>query len=269
MFVGGEFRSREGIDYRSSCEFTTLTRGRARFSFLGRNGGVSEAPYNSLNLSSAVGDNENAVESNYERMQAVFGLRSIRPVTVNQVHGKSVFIAGEGSHDGVEADAIITDTPGLPIGVLTADCLPILLFDPQVGAAAAVHAGWRGTVKGVAVEAVIQMERELGADAERIVAAFGPHIAPCCYKVGAEVIDSFTETFGDMEGKMVYGEAEDGDRWFDLARANREALMSVGVKDEHMVFDFACTSCDEAHLFSHRRDKGLTGRQLSFIIVTR
>lgn len=280
MLVAGEFRSREGIDYRSSCEFTTLTRGRARFSFLGRSGGVSEAPYDSLNLSTAVGDDDKAVEDNYERMQAVFGLRSIRPVTVNQVHGKSVFIAGEGSHDGVEADAIITDTPGLPIGVLTADCLPILLFDPEVGVAAVVHAGWRGTVKGVAVETVIQMERELGADAERIVATFGPHIAPCCYKVGPEVINSFTETFGRMEGKMVYGEGggeggregrgeDDGALWFDLARANSEALMSVGVRDENMVFDFACTSCEEARLFSHRRDKGLTGRQLSFIMVTR
>ena len=297
-FVGGDFSTREGIDYRASCEFTTLTKGRARFSFLGRGGGVSPIPYNSLNMSFAVGDEAENVKDNYERMQAVFGMRSVRPITAKQVHGTGVFIAGDGPPPaGVEADAIITDTPGLPIGVLTADCLPILLFDPVKKSAAAVHAGWRGTVKGVAMEAVFQMKHEFSSDAADICVVFGPYIAPCCYRVGAEVVDAYRKDFGSAPNRFVYGndggkdggndggkdggedrgndggknEGEDGGEdkyWFDLARANREVLKSAGVKDEKMVFDFACTSCENSRLFSHRKDNGLTGRQLSFIMIT-
>ncbi len=277
IFTGGDFNTREGLDYRASCEFTTLTKGRARFSFLGRGGGTSPIPFDSLNMSFDVGDEAANVEKNYERMQAVFGLRSVRPITVQQVHGKDVFIAGHGPPPAaaVEADAILTDTPGLPVGVLTADCLPILLFDPVNSAAAAVHAGWRGTVKGVAMEAVFHMEHEFSSKASDICVAFGPYIAPCCYRVGTEVIDAYKKSFGTSPKGFVYGEVvdedggEDGDKlWFDLARANREVLKCAGVDEKKMVFDFACTSCESSRLFSHRRDGGLTGRQLSFIMIT-
>ena len=269
IFTGGGFNTREGLDYRASCEFTALTGGRARFSFLGRGGGTSPVPFDSLNMSFDVGDETENVNKNYERMQAVFGLRSVRPITVKQVHGRDVFIAGHAPPPAgvVEADAVLTDTPGLPVGVLTADCLPILLFDPVKNAAAAVHAGWRGTVKGVAMEAVFHMEHEFSCKAQDICAAFGPYIAPCCYRVGEEVIAAYKKSFGTSPKGFVYG--EDGDKlWFDLARANREVLKSAGVDEKKMVFDFACTSCESSRLFSHRKAGGLTGRQLSFIMIT-
>jgi polyphenol oxidase len=201
--------------------------------FSTREGGVSEGPYASLNLGLLTGDERARVEQNRRRLFAAAGADAERAAWPLQVHGAAVVRA---NGRGAEADAIWTDERR-PLLVATADCLPIALArtsgEPAV---CLVHAGWRGLAEGV-VEAAAE------ALAGELAAVVGPGIGPCCYEVGPEV----SERFGERA------------RTLDLRAVTERALRAAGV--ERVDHVDLCTACDSERFFSHRRDRGLTGRQ--------
>jgi YfiH family protein len=214
-----------------------------RIAFTDRRGGISTGPFESLNLSTAVGDEETSVAANRHAVTAAAGFKLDGFVLARQMHGASVLEVDRKASGVVgEGDALITRSPGVVIGVLTADCVPVLLASQN--GVAAVHAGWRGLVGGVIEEAV----NTLG----NIEAAWvGPGIHACCYEVGPEVEDAFHERALPVAGT----------RRVDPVRAAVVVLRRAGI--DRITSSSECTSC-EARFFSHRRD-GVTGRQGGFI----
>ena len=213
--------------------------------FTTRVGGVSEGPYASLNLGRKSGDDVELVDENRRIACEAVGADVARLALNFQVHSDRVLRATVGLR-GEQADGLWTDEPGLPVAALSADCLPIALVraGERPPALAVLHAGWRGLLAGIAAAGA----RALGGGS--LAAAIGPGIGPCCYEVGEEVAAPFRERFGDDvvdAGRL--------DLWTSAERALREA----GVEAVHR-FD-RCTACEPETFFSHRRDRGRTGRQ--------
>jgi len=220
--------------------------GDARVLFTTRRGGVSAAPYDSLNLGVFTGDDPAAVAVNRSRLAGEAGVAEDRIVLSRQVHGRDVLRHDAPPEPGAprpEADGHATSLPGLALLVLTADCLPVALAAP--GAVAMVHAGWRGLAAGVLEEGVAAL-RDLGADGP-VAAAIGPGAGGCCYEVGDEVRAAFADVPDAIDGRTV-----------DLPTVARARLRALGVQEVHDAG--LCTMCDE-RFFSHRRDRGTTGRQ--------
>lgn len=236
-----------------------------------RTGGVSAPPWDSLNLGGTVGDDPADVARNKALLYEAVGV-SEPVVSVSQVHGDRVlevrggarpvrlFERGAPLEGAQEADGLV-GLEGAVVAVRTADCVPVLLFDPETGAAAAVHAGWRGTVAEVVRRAVERMVAEAGTDPQALLAAIGPSIGPCCFEVGAEVAQRFgehpllAETVRIGEGRVTV----------DLHRANARLLEAAGMSPGRVEILGDCTMCDPQRFFSHRRDAGRTGRHLSLI----
>ena len=224
--------------------------------FTTRDGGISRAPWDALNLGGAVGDDPAAVGENWARLERETGLRFAR---VRQVHGARALRAAAPTAPVEEADAVVSVTPGVAACVSVADCVPVLLADPVGGAVAAIHAGWRGTAARAAAEGVRALVRE-GAEPGRLVAAVGPSIGPCCYEVSPELADRFGREIGP-EAVAPGG----GGRHLDLWRANVRVLLDAGLAAERIEVVGRCTACERELFFSHRRDAGRTGRQVGFI----
>ena len=229
--------------------------------FTTRGGGVSAPPYDALNLGGAVGDDPARVAENWRRLEARTGVRFAR---VRQVHGARVVRADAPCEPGEEADAVLSAAAGVAACVSVADCVPVLLADPETGAVAAVHAGWRGTLAGAAAEAVEALRREFGAPAARLLGAVGPSIGPCCYEVSDDVAGPFRERFGAAVVRAPLPGSGEGPH-LDLWESNRHVLARAGVAPERIEVLGACTSCERHRFYSHRRDRGRTGRQVAFI----
>jgi YfiH family protein len=226
--------------------------------FSTRRGGESEGPFAALNLGVSAGDDEPTVRRNRAAWAQALGLEG--PIAgMHQTHGGDVHAVAARPQETIYGDAIVSNTPDLPIGVYTADCTPILLHDPGTGAVGAVHAGWRGTVAQVVANAVARMAREYGADPARIKAAIGPAIGPCCFEVGEEVAEAFAA--------WPQAVVRDGrpKPHIDLFTANRDQLVAAGLRPEHVFVSHACTSCQADLYFSWRRDHGKTGRMQAAI----
>jgi len=222
--------------------------GGARAAFAARTGGVSPAPFDSLNLGVLTDDANEAVVANRQRLAGALGLDPARIPIGLQVHGAELaFHAGpqDPSPYAVpgsvlpEVDGHVVSEPGLAPLVLTADCLPVALHGP--GGVAMLHCGWRGLAAGI----VAAGAEAVGAAA----AAIGPGIGPCCYEVGDEVLGAFAGL----------GEGVAAGRMLDLAEVARRLLREAGV--ERIEAAGLCTSCEPELFFSHRRDAGRTGRQ--------
>ena len=247
--------------------------------FTVREGGVSAGPWASLNLSDSVGDDPAAVQENLRRLQDEADLE--RPIaTARQVHGDRILAArgsglvevlppsepaqdasSEVAAKGEPGDGVLALEPGAAAGVRVADCVPILLYDPDNGVAAAVHSGWRGTRLGIAARAVRALQHAAGSDPSRIVAAIGPSIGACCYEVSPELGAIFRALFGAaavVEGPKPH---------LDLRAAIALSLRAAGLAQDRIEQVGGCTSCDAGAYFSHRRDQGRTGRHLAFISV--
>ena len=184
---------------------------------------------------------------------AAFGAAGFGTATPKQVHSGS-FIRTDGPWAGErpEGDAVITSQSGVLVGVRTADCVPVLLVDPLTRSVAAIHAGWRGIVAGVLPNAIAGLIAEYGARPRDIEAAIGPGIRSCCFEVGEEVACQFGEESVDRGRARPH---------VDLASALREQLARVGV--EKAIECDHCTSCDLSRYFSHRAERGVTGRMLA------
>lgn len=231
--------------------------------FLTRQGGVSDGAYESLNFDARGEDALGNVERNLELFRGAFGVAKGRLVTVSQVHGKEVLaVEGEPPARPVEADAIVTNQKGVALGIMTADCQPILFFDPANNAVGAAHAGWKGTALGIAAATLEEMGRRFGTKPGDVIASLGPCIGPCCYQVGWNVLDEYMARHRDADCFK-----ERGGLRMDINAANFAQLLSAGVSGENISDESACTSCNPELFFSHRRDSGRTGRHLSFIML--
>lgn len=258
----GNFEKNNGIVYISS---TLLRFPAVVHSFLGRKGGVSKKEFSSLNMDLRGGDKKEDVEKNREAAAGIFGFRKEALVTMNQVHGDSVLTVrdkNQGCYESCEADAIVTDQTGIPIGVLTADCLPMLFLDYGKNVIAAAHAGWKGTVKGIAEKTVLAMKEKFGSKPEDIIAALGPCIGPCCFVVASGVAAEFKKAFGDSRYIK-----EGSSPAIDLAGINILQLEKAGVRRKNISIARVCTFCRNDLFFSYRKDGKTTGRQLSFIML--
>jgi YfiH family protein len=196
-----------------------------------------------------------------------FGIHIGRVATVNQVHGENIVRVDELNIDrsrSIHADALMTDVPGLAVGVETADCVPVLLFDPARPAVAAVHAGWRSTVKKIVQKAVNRMHEEFRSDPSKLIAAIGPAICGKCYEVDEPVIGPVQEAFSFWRDVAV---PRGVDRWsLDLVKANRHELLQIGLAAKNIHVAGMCTSCRKDLFYSYRAE-GKTGRMLSVIML--
>jgi len=228
-----------------------------------RGGGVSPPPFDSLNFGTGLGDAMAKIESNLEQLSRATGLAT-RPHQVRQVHGaESHWFAGPGMVHPDEADILLSSQAGTALAVRTADCLPILLADPASGIAAAVHAGWRGTVARVAAIAVREMTNR-GANPENILASLGPCIGPCCFEISADVADQLG---GCAIGVEVHINRTETTISADLQQINRLQLLQCGMEPGHIERIDACTACDRERFFSYRRDGKESGRHLAVVAL--
>jgi YfiH family protein len=231
-----------------------------------RTGGVSTGAFSSLNLGASVGDDEASVRENHARLLQAAGIAG-EIATANQVHGdrvvdgrlREIFAPTTPQEDG--ADALLALTDGA-VGIRVADCVPILLHAGR--AAAAVHSGWRGTRLQIAGRAVRALQHASGADPRQMLAAIGPCIGRCCYEVSGELAAIFRALFGP---EAADDPAHTPKPHLDLRFCVEQSLLQAGVPAERIEQVGGCTSCDSGAFFSHRRDKGRTGRHLAFIEV--
>lgn len=222
--------------------------------FTTRAGGVSEGPYESLNLSWSRGDEKARLEENRNRLARALGGVSL--VFLNQVHGSDVTRVDakpEGRWSAGEADALMTDVRGLALCAQTADCVPVLLFDPARPAIAAIHSGWRGTVKGIIGETIKAMAAAYGSEPARLQAAIGPAISQGHYRVGPEVLAQFETLFGPLDPALAGPRDAEGGAGLDVAEACRRQLMNAGVAQGAIARIPACTFADAERFFSCRR----------------
>jgi YfiH family protein len=225
--------------------------------FTERGGGDSAGRFSSLNLSFVVGDDPRSVQSNRERVVRGLGIEPF--ATAEQVHGATV-ASGDGGHRAAgfdrpdtrvpAADALVTSTVGVPVAVLTADCLPVVMSAVGQGPVAAVHAGWRGLAAGI-------LARALGAFAgtDGVLVSIGPSIRPCHYEVGEEVV----RVLQAGPGLAVVERRRGGRPRLDLVATATELLRAGGVR--RIEASDLCTACQSERFYSHRRDGASTGRQ--------
>jgi YfiH family protein len=240
--------------YRSELLDSSVHHG-----FFSRQGGVSPAPWATLNLGGTVGDDPERVRENRGRALAALGCEPASVYDVWQVHGVDVSFADAPrppDQPHVKADIILTDNPQVTLMMRFADCVPVLLFDPVRRVAGLAHAGWLGTVRGAVRSAVEAMHSHYGSRPADIQAVIGPSIGPDHYEVGADVIAQVQESFGDAAPGLL---PVKGSRTiFDLWAANRLQLENAGVKQIETAG--LCTVCHNEDWFSHRGEKGRTGR---------
>lgn len=230
-----------------------------------RTGGVSSQPFASLNLGLHTGDEADKVKENRRRFAYAVGVEPSRLTTAEQVHGDKIFIvrqehAGLGAEEYSQAikdvDALITNIPGIPLLLFFADCVPVLIIDPKKRAIAISHAGWKGTVAGIAGKTIKAMEQEYGTNPADCLAGIGPSIGQCCYEVNENVIDQL-KVFPYWQDLV----APKGPRWLlNLWEANRRQLLDAGLVPDNVAVSAVCTACNTELFFSYRAEKGNTGR---------
>jgi polyphenol oxidase len=239
-----------------SCGFVT-------HAFLTRWGGVSAGVFSDLNVSVRQGDLEAHVEQNFEIVSAQFHLQQF--FLMHQIHSDRILVLNgeEKTADNItpQADAVIIKTEGLAIGIKTADCVPILIVDPVKRIIGAVHAGWRGTALQIAFKTIEGFVSAFSSNPADLIAAIGPCIGACCYEVDRVVYEAMSQEDRDI-GFRAKGE----EKWMlDLAAMNRKQLIRAGLDPNRVSSINLCTVCRADLFFSHRRDGGVTGRQLNFI----
>ncbi len=232
-----------------------------RHGFTTRLGGVSQGRYRSLNLGDRWGDEPASVQENLRRVADDAGFGESPLCLVSQVHSAEVVQVLQPEQRQRQADGMVTEQP-LCLGVCSADCASLLYAD-GAGRVAAVHAGWRGTLAGIASSAV-QALLQLGASIAKLRVALGPCIGPCCFEVKEDVAGHFRQRLPDavLHRTDAHGATH---LFVDLRRANRQILEAAGVRPEHIDDAAPCTHCDPQRFFSYRRDGAGIGQHLAFI----
>lgn len=264
--------------------FDGLPNGTLHHAVFSRRGGTSLAPFDSLNMSLAVADERDRVYANRRRAYGLFGRDTDTVVHAHLVHGATVarVTTAENGTWVHHVDGLVTDQPGCVLTMSFADCAPIVLYDPVHRAIGLGHAGWKGAVADLPGALVRAMGEQFGSDPADLLAAVGPCIGPCCYEVGEIVIDAVRAAFASPD-ELLHRQsmpahqattdnhsppatrhsttdllATDHRLHFDLPEANRRNLLNAGVR--HVELSEHCTACRTDLFFSHRAEKGRTGR---------
>ena len=245
----------------------TLSDAGIRHGFFTRKGGVSEGIYAGLNIGTGSSDAPENVRENRRRVARWMGVDAASLLTAYQIHSPDVIVVRETfSGERPKADALVTDTPGLALGVSTADCGPVLFADAKARVVGGAHAGWKGAFTGVLENTIAAMEG-LGAQRDRIVAVLGPSIGPRNYEVGPEFVQRFCEADAANERYFSASERE-GHAMFDLNAYTIDRLRAAGVRAEALD---RCTYAEEEFFFSYRRTthrrEADYGRQISAIVL--
>ena len=233
---------------------TDFSDARVVHAFTTRTGGVSEGPFESLNLSWSRGDDKTRVEINRYRVADALG--GVKLVFANQTHSDIIIQVDtppDGAWSAGEGDALITDKPGLALCAQAADCVPILLFDAERPAIAAIHSGWRGTVQNIVAKTIEAMGAAYGSRPAALKAIIGPAISKDRYRVGPEVLAQFETIFGSLDPGLIGPLDEAGGAGLDVAAACRRQLTRAGVPDQQISRLDQCTFDDAERFFSCRR----------------
>ena len=224
--------------------------------FTDRSGGFSSRPYASLNLGGATADDPETVQRNRQLLYNHLQVPESSVALMGQVHGSSILRVDTG---GLYAavDGLLTDTPGILLGVLVADCVPLLLYDPEHRAAAAIHCGWRSITGGIVEHAVVRMHDLFGTVPERVRAATGPGAGVCCYEIGPEIAAKLHPSAAVRKNDCWHA---------DLKAEIMSRLWDSEILESHMYINPDCTICNTRY-FSHRREKGITGRMMGYILL--
>ena len=221
-----------------------------------RQGGLSKPPWSSLNLGGTVGDDPENVKGNLDLLLGSLEYKFEKLVQVRQIHSAAVIVAQSPMDGQLQGDAVITNQPELLMLMRFADCVPILFYDPVKQAAGIAHAGWQGTVKEVSFHAARAMEREFGSKPSDILAGIGPSIGPDHYYIQNDVIKQVETVFPEHLDELLMTDS-DGVK-LDLWKANKISLQRAGV--ENIEISGICTGCNTKDWFSHRAERGITGR---------
>ena len=252
----------------NNLEYLTADSIAVPHAFTTRLGGVSSGIFRSLNLGLHRGDNPENVAKNREILAQAIGYDPKKLVMTHQTHSDIVRrvtsrdARGIDHRDYPEADALITDQPGVALWVFTADCTPILLHDPVTGAVGAVHAGWRGTAAKIAGKTARAMVEAFGCKPENIRAAIGPNIGMCCFETDGDVPAAMLAAFGDGASPFI---RQAGSKYYvNLKELNALALRQAGVTQ--IEISQACTACQPDRYWSHRVTRGERGSQGAIIV---
>lgn len=260
------------VHQEGTLEYLTagaLSAGGAVHAFSTRYGGVSEGPLSSLNLGTHRGDRPENVLENYRILGRAVGFSPEDTVFTRQLHTDIILRVGAADRgtglfreQTAICDGIITDEPNVALVCFSADCTPVLLYDPVRGAVGAVHAGWRGTAMGIARRAVEAMTREFGCRPSDIRAAIGPCISRCCFETGPEVPEAMLAALGSEAQGAIEPR---GEKFFvDLKALNRLHLLRAGVAVIDVSED--CTMCQPGRFWSHRASHGVRGSLAAVIM---
>lgn len=223
--------------------------------FSTRTGGVSKHPFDSLNLGMGDGDSGENIMNNRQRFGEVLGFSPEQLVHASQIHSGNVAIANQpGSIP--ETDAVIATACGIMLSVKTADCVPVLFYEPEHHVVAAVHAGWKGMISNIIANTILLMKKKFICNPHGIIAALGPAIRTCCYEVGNDVAGHFSES--EIE-------EHDGRKYLNLPLAVKYRIKACGIPEENIDDCQRCTFCEPERFFSYRRDGKDTGRIMSVI----
>jgi hypothetical protein len=248
-------------------QFDTLSNsGRLMQAIFTRQGGVSPAPFESLNLSVSVPDEKERVYANRRIAYGLFGRDTASVVHAHLVHGADVARVSHHNYGTwiPYSDGIITNEPGCALTMNFADCAPIFLYDPRKQAIGLGHAGWLGSTRDLPGALVRAMMESFGSDPADLIAGIGPCIGPCCYEVGEPLISAVLDAFEDGESLLI--KQANGERpHYDLPEANRRNLQRAGVFSIEQ--SGYCTACHTDLFFSHRAEKGKTGRFGTILIL--
>jgi len=246
-------------------QFTHFNPSIAKHCFTTRRGGVSNGCFKSMNMGYNRGDNADNVRKNYEVVCDFLNVDPARLAFTNQVHGKEIRVVGESDFNGGYAprtcDAIMTDQPNITLVSFYADCVPLFFLDPVRKVIALAHAGWRGTLLEIGAETVKRMVFEYGSEPTNIKAGIGPSIGKCCFEVGDEVADAFTEKYE----KFVINKGQ-GKFMVDLWGINVE-ILSAAISPKNIELSNICTKCNPNDFFSHRNMGAERGSMASFITL--
>lgn len=244
--------------------------------FTTRKGGVSKGFRESLNFSAAIDERENVME-NFDRVAYALGISRNDIVCTQQEHTANIVKAercdgGRGLSPDFsysEVDGIVTDVPGLAISAYTADCPPVLMYDPVKRALGAVHSGWRGTAKRIAALGIEKLTEFYGTDPSDVVCAVGPSICMDCYEVGAEVAEVFIREFPQHTDSILFDKKKDGKYLLNLWKCIEISLEEAGVRPENISVTDICSCCNSDLLFSHRATGGKRGIMGAFIMINK
>jgi len=264
-----DYQSKDGLQIITIPEWL---QSDINIAFTCRRGGVSQGIYESLNLGLHVGDKDELVIENRRRLLRQFDASLDQAVCCQQIHGNQVLRVleddrGRGSQrlDDVltDADAMVTDVPGIYLLNFYADCVPVYFWDSEHRSIGSAHCGWKGTMGRIAVNTLQAMHVSFGTDIAKVQIFIGPSIGPCCYHIQPDLATQVKNQFGEMTGIITVD--QDSGYYWDLQGTNQQQLQQCGVPLENIVVCRLCTSCRTDLFYSYRQEHGVTGRMGALI----